>query len=84
MSNESIVMETGEQIDAPTSHAIAAAQLRAEARTVGKGPQTIVRAIAAELEGLGLRPNLRELARRYRAGETKFPTWMRERRTAAR
>lgn len=84
MTNGSIVMESDDRIDTRTSHAIAAAQLRGEARVAGRGPRTVVRAIAVELEALGLRPNLSELARRYQAGETELPIWMRERDSSRR
>lgn len=84
MTNGSIVLESDEQIDSRTSHAIVAAQLRGESRVAGRSPRAVVHAIAEELQGLGLRPNLRELARRYQAGETKLPTWMRERDSARR
>lgn len=78
MTTGSIVLESTEQIDERTSHAIAAAQLRGEARASRRDRRSIVRAIAAELEDLGLRPNHRELARRYQVGETRLPTWVRQ------
>ncbi|MGG5261090.1 hypothetical protein [Phycicoccus avicenniae] len=77
MTTGSIVLESDEQIDDRTSHAIVAAQLRGEARAKGRDRRSMVRAIAAELQGLGLRPNHPELARRYDVGETKLPTWLR-------
>ena len=78
MTYESIVHESADQIDSRTSHAIAAAQLRGEARVPGRKPLQVVRAIAIELKSLGLRPNLRELARRYQVGESTPSTWLRE------
>jgi hypothetical protein len=78
MTYENIVLESADQIDSRTSHEIAAAQLRGEARVPGRNPRQVVRAIAAELHGLGLRPNLRELARRYEAGGSTPSTWLRE------
>lgn len=78
MTYENIVLESGDQIDSRTSHAIAAAQLRGEARARGRNPLQVVRAIAVELKGLGLRPNLRELSRRYDVGESTPFTWQRE------
>lgn len=77
MTYENIVLDSGDQIDTRTSHAIAAAQLRGEARVPGRHPRQVVRAIAAELKELGLRPNLRELARRYEAGESTPSPWLR-------
>lgn len=70
MTYENIVLDSRDRIDSSTSHAIAAAQLRGEARAPGRNPLQVVRAIAAELKGLGLRPNLRELARRYDVDES--------------
>ena len=78
MTYESIVLESAEEIDSPTSHAIAAAQMRGEARVPGRNPREVVRAIAQELTGLGLRPNLRELARRYQVQAPKVSTWQPE------
>lgn len=75
MTNRSIVLENS--IDSRTSHAIAAAQLRGETRASGRGPRAMVRAIAAELKGLGLRPDPEEIARRYQVGETRLPAWLR-------
>lgn len=78
MTYESIVLETADQIDHRTSHAIAAAQLRGEARVPGRNPREVVRAIATELTGLGLRPNVRELARRYQVEPARSSSWRRE------
>lgn len=76
MTTGSIVLENAARIDERTSHAIAAAQLKGEARSRGRRPREVVRSVARELEHLGLRPNLPELARRYRAGETRLPDWL--------
>lgn len=78
MTYENIVLDSGDQIDTRTSHEIAAAQMRGEARVPGKNSAQVVRAIAAELKGLGLRPNLRELARRYGVGHSGSPTGLGE------
>jgi hypothetical protein len=78
MTTGSIVLESPEQIDERTSHAIAAAQLRGEARASRRDRRSVVRAIATELEDIGLRPNHPELARRYQVGETTLPSWVRE------
>lgn len=79
MTFESIVLESAEHIDTPTSHAIAAAQMRGEARAPGRNPRDVVQAVAQELTGLGLRPNVRELARRYQMQQgPRTSTWQRE------
>ncbi len=78
MSTGSLVKDD-ERIDDRTSHAIAAAQLRGEAKAEGLSTRLVVRSIADEIADLGLEPDVRELARRYNAGETKIPSWMRER-----
>lgn len=78
MTTGSIVLESPEQIDERTSHAIAAAQLRGEAQASRRDRRSMVRAIASELEDLGLRPNHPELARRYQVGRTRLPSWVRE------
>lgn len=78
MTYENIVLDSGDQIDTRTSHEIAAAQMRGEARVPGKDSGQVVRAIAAELKGLGLRPNLRELARRYGMGDPGASALLRE------
>ena len=79
MTNANIVLDSAERIDERTSHAIAAAQLRGEARAPGGRPREMVRGIAVELERLGLRPNVPELARRYNAGRTRLPAWLADR-----
>ena len=84
MTTGSIVREKAERIDGRTSHALAAAQLEGEARAKGRRPREVVRSVAAEIEHLGLRPNLPELVRRYRAGETRLPTWLARRDDASR
>ena len=68
-----------QDIDEPTAHAVVAAQVRGEARVEGDAPETVVRSIAGELEQLGLEPDLAELRRRYRSGETKVPESLRQR-----
>jgi hypothetical protein len=78
MSTGSVV-KNAERIDDRTSHAIAAAQLRGEAKAEGLSTHMVVRTIAGEIADLGLEPDVRELARRYNAGDTKIPSWMRER-----
>ncbi|MBM6402360.1 hypothetical protein [Phycicoccus sonneratiae] len=77
MTSGSIVLESTDRVDDRT-HAIAAAQLRGEARAAGRRPRELVRAIASELEHLGMRPNLPELTRRYRAGESRLPQHLAE------
>lgn len=84
MTFENIVLERGEEIDTRTSHAIAAAQMRGEARAPGRNPRQVVPAIAKELSRLGLRPNLRELARRYGAPGSAPSTGARRSRPAHR
>lgn len=76
MSTGSIVLDRMDRFDMDTAHAIAAAQLRGEARARGRRPREVVRSIATELEHLGLRPNVPELAARYRANETRLPSWL--------
>lgn len=78
MTYENIVLDGADRIDSSTSHAIAAAQMRGEARVPGRNPLRVIRAIAVELKALGLRPNLRELARRYGVGESTPSAWLRE------
>ena len=78
MSTGSMV-KSGERIDDHASHAIAAAQLRGEAKAAGLRTQLVVWSVAEELAGLGFEPDLDELSRRYNAGETRVPSWMRER-----
>ena len=79
MTNADIVLDSADRIDDRTSHAIVAAQLRGESRAPGRRPREMVRAIAVELERLGLRPNIPELARRYNAGQTRLPAWLADR-----
>ena len=69
MTYENIVLDSGDQIDTRTSHEIAAAQMRGEARVPGKNSAQVVRAIAAELKGLG---------RRYGVGHSGSPTGLGE------
>ena len=78
MSTGSMV-RNDERIDERTSHAIAAAQLRGEARAEGLSTRLVVWSVADELSRIGLVPDVDELARRYNAGETRVPSWMRER-----
>jgi hypothetical protein len=78
MSTGSMV-KNEQRIDERTSHAIAAAQLRGEARATGLSTRLVVWSVADELAGLGLEPDVDELARRYNAGDTRVPSWMRER-----
>lgn len=78
MSTGSVVTND-ERIDGRTARAIVAAQLRGEARAAGQSTRLVVKSVAAELADLGLEPDVRELARRYNAGETRIPSWMRER-----
>ncbi len=78
MSTGSMVMND-KRIDDHTSHAIAAAQLRGEAKAEGLSTRLVVWSVAEELEGLGLEPDIREISRRYNAGETRIPSWMRQR-----
>ena len=78
MSTGSMV-RNDERIDERTSHAIAAAQLRGEARAEGLSTRLVVWSVADELSRIGLEPDVDELARRYNAGETRVPSWMRER-----
>ena len=79
MTSGLVVKERADQIDARTSHAIVAAQLRGETRAAGRDTSTKVRAIAQELSAIDLEPDVEELARRYNASETKVPSWMLER-----
>jgi hypothetical protein len=80
-----VVMSTGsvvkndERVDDRTSHAIAAAQLRGEAKAEGLSTRLVVWSVAEEIAGIGLEPDVDELARRYNAGETTVPSWMRQR-----
>lgn len=76
MSTGSVVKDE-HRVDARTSHAIAAAQLRGEARAAGLSTRLVVWSIAHELENLGFDPDVAELSRRYNAGETTVPSWMR-------
>ncbi len=76
MTTGSIVLDHPDDIDENTSHALAAAQLKGESRASGRHPKQVVRSIATEIERLGLRPNLPELVRRYRAGEARLPRWL--------
>ena len=78
MSTGSVV-KTDERLDGRTSHAIAAAQLRGEAKAEGLSTRLVVWSIAEEISDLGLEPDVDELSRRYNAGETRIPSWMRER-----
>jgi len=78
MSTGSIVQESADEIDTDTSHAIAAAQLRGESRVESAEPRVVVRAIAEELEGIGLHPDVPELERRYEAGDPELPSFMRQ------
>lgn len=78
MSTGSMV-KNNERVDHRTSHAIAAAQLRGEAKAAGRSTRIVVRSVATELACLGLEPDVDELARRYNAGDTRVPSWMLER-----
>lgn len=78
MSTGSMVKDD-KRIDDRTSHAIAAAQLRGEAKAAGLSTRLVVWSVADELAGLGLEPDVSELTRRYHAGETRIPSWMRQR-----
>jgi hypothetical protein len=78
MSTGSMVKDDA-RIDEDTAHAIAAAQLRGEAKASGLDTRLVVWSVADELSHLGLEPDVDELARRYNAGETRIPSWMRQR-----
>lgn len=82
MAYENIVLDGADNIDTRTSHAIAAAQMRGEARAPRRNPREVVRAIAEELRRLGLRPNLQELARRYGMRDSALATRVRGSHTA--
>ena len=81
MSTGSMV-KSDERLDERTSHAVAAAQLRGEAKAEGLSTRLLVWSVADELANLGLEPDVDELARRYNAGETQIPSWMREGETS--
>lgn len=76
MTTGSIVLETSDTIDERTAHALAAAQLKGESRAKGRAPRQVVESIAREIRGIGLRPNLTELSRRYQAGAPRLPEWI--------
>lgn len=77
--NTGSVVKDEARVDERTSHEIAAAQLRGEAKAAGLGNRLVVWSVAEELADLGLEPDVQELARRYNAGETRIPSWMRQR-----
>jgi hypothetical protein len=62
----------GELSDAKR-HEVVAAQLRGEAKAAGQGPESVVAAVAQELEGIGLEPNPAELHRRYEEIDPDLP-----------
>ncbi len=76
--NTGSMIKDESRVDEDTSHEIAAAQLRGEAKAEGQSTRDMVSSVADELSGLGLEPDEKELARRYNAGDTRIPTWMRE------
>ena len=54
-------------------HEVVAAQLRGEAKAAGAGPETVVAAVASELEEIGLEPDASELHRRYEEIDPELP-----------
>ena len=68
-----------QEIDERTTHAVVAAQLRGEAKVDAENPEAVVSSIAAELQGLGLEPDVDELNRRYHIGQTTVPDSLRQR-----
>ncbi|SDP41032.1 hypothetical protein SAMN04489867_2359 [Pedococcus dokdonensis] len=66
MTNGTVVkIQPGQRVGDRTSHRIVAAQLRGEARAPDTDTRSVVRAVAKEIEDLGLVPDVPELERRY-------------------
>jgi hypothetical protein len=82
MSRGTVVkLSPGDQLKPPMSHAVVAAQLRGEAAAESTGA-AVVDAIAEQIEGLGLVPDLAELHHRYADADERVRQLAQLRRTA--